>query len=42
MDQAKDIQAIIGSDFIPFGKAQQPALNHFSDNIDTMAFLASL
>lgn len=36
------IQAIVGKDFIPFGKAQCPGLADYADNVDTMAFLNSL
>lgn len=42
MDQAREIQAIIGTGHLPFGKAQMPALSQFSDNIDTMAFLQTV
>lgn len=42
MDQATAIQAIIGAGHLPFGKAQEPTLSQFSDNIDTMAFLQTI
>ncbi len=38
----ENIQAIVGSDFIPFGKSQSPQLNSYADGVDTMAFLSSL
>lgn len=37
-----DIQCVIGSDYIPFGKAQQPSLSTYADGIDTMSFLCSV
>lgn len=36
------IQCIVGSDFIPFGKAQAPTLTDYADTIDTMAWLENL
>jgi len=36
------IQAIVGKDFIPFGAAQNPALDDYADGVDTMAFLTGL
>lgn len=36
------IQAVVGKDFIPFGKAQCPALDDYADGVDTMKFLNSL
>ncbi len=41
----ENIQCIVGNNFenaIPFGKAQQPDLNDYADNVDTMAFLSQL
>jgi hypothetical protein len=37
-----DIQAVVGKDFLPFGKAQQPALTDFADGVDTLAFFLKL
>jgi hypothetical protein len=37
-----DIQAIIGKGGLPFGTAQQPALNDYADGIDSMQFLSGL
>lgn len=34
-----DIQCIVGKGYIPFGKAQQPKLADYADNVDTMEFL---
>ncbi|MCB9226217.1 MAG: acyl-CoA reductase [Chitinophagales bacterium] len=47
LDNHKDIQTIVGSTTdewksIPFGKAQQPALNDYADNVDTLEFLLKL
>lgn len=46
LSENKDnIQCIVGqldTDTIPFGKAQQPDLNDYADNVDTMAFLSQL
>jgi len=36
------IQCIVGSDFIPFGKAQAPGLTDYANTIDTMAWLENL
>lgn len=38
----KDIQCIVGRDFIPFGRAQCPSLKDYADNIDTMKWLNNL
>lgn len=43
LDQQKDkIQCIVGNGFIPFGKAQQPELWDYADNVDTMRFLQGM
>lgn len=36
------IQCIVGRDYIPFGKAQQPEVDDYADGIDTMEFLCGL
>ena len=36
------IQCIIGKNYIPFGKAQQPDLFSYADGVDTMQFLLTL
>lgn len=36
------IQVIIGKEYFPFGKAQQPEIDDFADNVDTMLFLNKL
>ncbi|HEX4888206.1 MAG TPA: acyl-CoA reductase [Luteibaculaceae bacterium] len=39
IDNRDHIQCIVGSEFIPFGQAQEPQLWDYADNIDTMQFL---
>ena len=39
---SENIQAIVGRNFIPFGKAQKPALNDYADGVDTMKWLSEL
>jgi len=36
----KQIQCVVGKDFIPFGKAQIPSIDDYADGINTMAWLA--
>lgn len=38
----EDIQCIVGMDFIPFGKAQQPNLEDYADGVDTLRFLEAI
>ena len=38
----EDIQCIVGKDFIPFGKAQQPNLEDYADGVDTLRFLEAI
>jgi hypothetical protein len=33
---------MVGRDFIPFGKSQQPELFTYADGVDTMQFLLGL
>jgi hypothetical protein len=35
----KNIQAVVGHGFIPFGNAQKPTLSDYADGVDTMYFL---
>jgi hypothetical protein len=43
LSEHKDqLQAIVGKNFIPFGKAQCPMLDDYADGVDTMAFLQTL
>ena len=36
------IQCVIGTEYIPFGKSQQPGLFDYADGVDTMEFLLTL
>jgi len=38
----KDVQAIVGHGYIPFGAAQQPSLTDYADGVDTLRFLTEL
>ena len=40
--QQEKIQCVVSQENIPFGKAQQPELWDYADNVDTLAFLSSL
>lgn len=40
--QQENLQAIVGRDYIPFGKAQAPELWDYADGIDTMEWLREL
>lgn len=42
LKENKDIQCIVGKDFIPFGNAQTPAISDYADGIDTLQFLTGL
>ena len=45
LDQLKNdsnIQCIVGNNFVPFGKSQEPGLFDYADGIDTMEFLLTL
>ncbi|MBS1592386.1 MAG: acyl-CoA reductase [Bacteroidetes bacterium] len=42
LSQNNDIQCIVGKEFIPFGKAQEPTLTDYADGIDTIQFLLDL
>ncbi|MGB2363716.1 MAG: acyl-CoA reductase [Flavobacteriales bacterium] len=43
LDELKeDIQCIVGKDYIPFGKAQQPDLEDYADGVDTLRFLEAI
>jgi len=35
----ESIQCLIGNQYLPFGKAQQPTLSDYADGVDTMHFL---
>jgi hypothetical protein len=38
----ENIQAIIGSQYLPFGSSQSPSLMDFADGVSTIDFLNSL
>jgi hypothetical protein len=38
----EEVQCIVGAQYLPFGKTQQPALNDYADGVDTMRFLMNL
>ena len=38
----EDIQCVVGKHYVPFGKAQQPALDDYADKADTLRFLQGL
>ena len=42
LEKNKDIQCIIGNDYVPFGIAQCPTFTDFADGIDTLDFLMKL
>ncbi|HEY4112149.1 acyl-CoA reductase [Puia sp.] len=37
-----EIQCVVGRNFLPFGRAQQPEVTDYADGVDTMAFLKGL
>ena len=41
-EKSDEIQCIVGTKFIPFGKSQSPQLWDYADNIDTFQFLSNL
>jgi Acyl-CoA reductase (LuxC) len=42
LKENEQVQAIVGSNYIPFGLAQQPGLMDYADGVDVMAFLLGL
>jgi hypothetical protein len=42
LDSNTDIQAVVGKNYIPFGKAQKPSLTDYADKADTLQFLLEL
>jgi hypothetical protein len=38
----EDLQCVVGRNFLPFGKSQQPELGDYADGADTMLFLRQL
>ena len=41
-EEAEQIQCRVGNNGLPFGKAQEPELWEYADNIDTIEFLINL
>jgi hypothetical protein len=41
-EHKKDIQVIVGKDFVPFGSAQKPKLDDYADGVDVMEWLGNL
>ncbi len=42
MENAENLQCIVGRQYVPFGKSQRPELTDYADGTDTMKFLRSL
>jgi hypothetical protein len=42
LDDPDNLQCIVGRNFIPFGKSQEPGLKDYPDGRDTMKFLQTL
>ncbi len=38
----ESIQCVVGSEFVPFGKSQNPEVNDYADGVDTLEFLLSI
>ena len=38
----KDIQVVIGHNYLPFGQAQTPSWTDYADNVDTMKWLGNI
>jgi hypothetical protein len=38
----ENLQCVVGRDFLPFGKSQEPGLRDYADGVDTMKFLQEL
>ncbi len=41
-EKKEEIQVVVGQDYFPFGKAQEPTVIDYADNINTMDWLQSL
>lgn len=41
-EHKEQVQAVVGQNHIPFGKAQSPALDDYADGVNTLEFLKSL
>lgn len=42
LEPPESLQCIVGKNFVPFGKAQEPELNDYADGADTLNFLLRL
>lgn len=42
IDEKDNLQCIVGKEYLPFGKSQQPTLNDYADNIDILKFIINL
>lgn len=42
LDNSGKIQCVVGDNYLPFGKAQQPQLWDYADELNTLEFLATL
>ena len=40
-EKTQELQCIVGKGYLPFGRAQFPALNDYADGVDTLSFLTS-
>lgn len=40
--RSDEIQCVVGKEYVPFGKAQEPALDDYADGIDTIQFLLAV
>jgi hypothetical protein len=42
MENAENLQCVVGRQWLPFGESQRPGLSDYADGTDTMKFLRSL
>jgi hypothetical protein len=42
LDNAREIQCVVGTNYVPFGNSQCPVITDFADGINTLDFLVSL
>ena len=42
IDEKDNLQCIVGKEYLPFGKSQQPSLTDYADNIDVLNFVTNL
>lgn len=41
IENKDELQCVVGKNYLSFGSSQQPALNDYADNVDTLAFILS-